>query len=140
MKVLLPEGWPRPSGYSNGIAVDAGRLVFISGVIGWDADHVIQSENLVDQLRQVLLNTRSIMAEGGAGPADMVRMTWYITDKQEYLSRLKEIGATYRDVMGKNYPAMACVQVAALIEDKARIEIETTCVLGPCLPTTEVGL
>ncbi len=130
MKILLPEGWPRPSGYSNGIAVDAGRLVFISGVIGWDADNVLQSDDLVDQFRQVLLNTRSIMAEGGAGPEDIARMTWYITDKQEYLSRLKEIGATYRDIMGKNYPAMACVQVAALIKDKALIEIETTCVLA----------
>jgi enamine deaminase RidA (YjgF/YER057c/UK114 family) len=130
MKILLPEGWPRPSGYSNGIAVDAGRLVFISGVIGWDLNNVFQSENLVDQLRQVLLNTRNIMAEGGAGPQDMVRMTWYITDKQEYLSQLKEIGATYRDIMGKHYPAMTCVQVADLIEDQAKIEIETTCVLA----------
>ncbi len=130
MKILLPDGWPTPSGYSNGIAVDAGRLVFIAGVIGWDSNNVLQSDDLVDQFRQVLLNTRSIMAEGGAGPEHMARMTWYITDKQEYLSRLKEIGATYRDIMGKNYPAMACVQVAALIEDKAKIEIETTCVLG----------
>ncbi len=130
MKILLPDGWPRPRGYSNGIAVDAGRLVFISGVIGWDSDNVFQSADLVDQLRQVLLNTRSIMAEGGAGPEHMVRMTWYITDKRDYLSRLKEIGATYRDVMGKNYPAMTCVQVAALIEDEAKIEIETTCVLA----------
>ncbi len=130
MKILLPDGWPRPSGYSNGIAVGAGRLVFISGVIGWDSDNVFQSTDLVDQLRQVLLNTRSIMAEGGAGPEHMVRMTWYITDKRDYLSRLTEIGATYRDVMGKNYPAMTCVQVAALIEDNAKIEIETTCVLA----------
>ena len=130
MKILLPDGWPRPSGYSNGIAVDAGRLVFISGVIGWDSDNVFKSADLVDQLRQVLLNTRSIMAEGGAGPEHMVRMTWYITDKRDYLSRLTEIGATYRDVMGKNYPAMTCVQVAALIEDNAKIEIETTCVLA----------
>ncbi len=130
MKILLPDGWPTPSGYSNGIAVDAGRLVFIAGVIGWDANNVLQSDDLVDQFRQVLLNTRSIMAEGGAGPEHMARMTWYITDKQEYLSRLKEIGATYRDIMGINYPAMACVQVAGLIEDKAKIEIETTCVLG----------
>ena len=129
MKILLPGGWPRPGGYSNGIAVDAGRLVFISGVIGWDADNVLQSDDLVDQIRQVLLNTRSIMAAGGAGPEDMARMTWYITDKQEYLSRLKEIGVAYRDIMGKNYPAMACVQVAGLIENKAKIEIETTCVL-----------
>ena len=130
MKILLPDGWPRPSGYSNGIAVDAGRLVFISGVIGWDSKNVFQSEDLVDQLRLVLVNTRSIMAEGGAGPEHMVRMTWYIIDKRDYLSRLKEIGATYRDVMGKNYPAMTCVQVAALIEDDAKIEIETTCVLA----------
>ncbi len=130
MKILLPDGWPRPSGYSNGIAVDAGRLVFISGVIGWDSDNVFQSEDLVDQLRQVLVNTRSIMAEGGVGPEHMVRMTWYITDKRNYLTRLTEIGATYRDVMGKNYPAMTCVQIAALIEDNAKIEIETTCVLA----------
>ena len=130
MKILLPEGWPRPSGYSNGIAVDAGRLVFISGMVGWDSNNEFQSTNLVDQLRQVLMNTRSIMAEGGAGPEHMVRMTWYITDKQDYLSKLKEIGTTYRDVMGKNYPTMACVEVAGLIEDDARIEIETTCVLA----------
>lgn len=131
MKILLPDGWPRPNGYSNGIAVDAGRLVFIAGVVGWDSNGVFQSEDLVEQLRQVLLNTRDIMAEGGASPADLARMTWYITDKQEYLSQLREIGAVYRDVMGKNYPAMSCVQVAGLIEDKARIEIETTCVVAP---------
>ena len=130
MDILLPDGWPRPSGYSNGIAVDAGRHVFIAGIVGWDAEQVIQSEDLVDQFRQVLLNTRTIMAAGGAGPEHMVRMTWYIIDKQDYLSRLDEIGATYREVMGRNYPAMACVQVAGLLEDKARIEIETTCVVG----------
>ena len=131
MKILLPHGWPRPNGYSNGIAVDSGRLVFIAGVVGWDSNGVFQTEDLVEQLRQVLLNTRDIMAEGGARPENLARMTWYITDKQEYLSQLKEIGAVYRDVMGKNYPAMACVQVAGLIEDKARIEIETTCVVAP---------
>ena len=130
MKILLPDGWPRPNGYSNGIAVDSGRLVFIAGVVGWDSNGVFQSEDLVEQLRQVLLNTRDIMAEGGAGPDNLARMTWYITDKHEYLSQLKEIGAVYRDVMGKNYPAMACVQVAGLIEDKAKIEIETTCVVA----------
>ncbi len=130
MKILLPDGWPRPNGYSNGIAVESGRLVFIAGVVGWDSNGVFQSEDLVEQLRQVLLNTRDIMAEGGAGPDNLARMTWYITDKHEYLSQLKEIGAVYRDVMGKNYPAMACVQVAGLIEDKAKIEIETTCVVA----------
>ena len=130
MKILLPEGWPRPSGYSNGIATDAGRLLFVAGIIGWDAGQVFQSEDLVEQFRQVLLNTRTIMAAGGAYPKHMVRMTWYITDKQDYLSRLDEIGAAYRDVMGRNYPAMACVQVAGLLEDKARIEIETTRVVS----------
>jgi len=127
--ILLPDGWPRPKGYSNGIAVDAGRLVFVAGLVGWDENGVFQSDNLVDQFRQVLLSTRAIMAEGGAGPEHMVRMTWYITDKRDYLSRLGDIGETYRDVMGKNYPAMACVQVAALIEDRAKIEIETTCIV-----------
>ena len=129
MDILLPDGWPRPSGYANGIAVDGGRLVFVAGIVGWDVDQVFKSEDLVEQFRQVLLNTRTIMAEGGACPEHMVRMTWYITDKREYLSRLDEIGAAYRDVMGRNYPAMACVQVAGLLQDKARIEIETTCVV-----------
>jgi enamine deaminase RidA (YjgF/YER057c/UK114 family) len=127
--ILLPDGWPRPKGYSNGIATDAGRLVFVAGLIGWDEKGVFQSDDLVDQFKQVLLSTRAVMAEGGAGPEHMVRMTWYITDKQDYLSRLREIGETYREVMGKNYPAMACVQVAALMEDHAKIEIETTCVV-----------
>ncbi len=129
MDILLPDGWPRPKGYSNGIAVDAGRLVFVAGLVGWDENGVFQSDDLADQFREVLLSTRAIMAEGGAGPEHMVRMTWYITDKQDYLSRLRDIGEIYRDVMGKNYPAMACVQVAALIEDRAKIEIETTCVV-----------
>jgi len=129
MNILLPDGWPRPKGYSNGIAVDAGRMIFIAGIVGWNEDQAFQSDDLVVQFRQVLLNTQAIMAEAGAGPEHMARMTWYITDKQEYLSRLKEIGKTYRDVMGKNYPAMACVQVAALLEDRAKIEIETTCVV-----------
>jgi enamine deaminase RidA (YjgF/YER057c/UK114 family) len=129
MDILLPDGWPRPSGYSNGIATGAGRLVFVAGVVGWDSNNVFQSDDLVDQFRQVLLNTLAIMAEGGAGPEHLVRMTWYITDKREYLSRLKEIGATYRELMGRNYPAMACVQVAGLMEDRAKIEIETTCAI-----------
>ena len=129
MKSLLPEGWPRPKGYSNGITVDAGRFVFVAGVIGWDEHEIFPSDDLVDQFRQTLLNTKAIMAEGGAGPEHMVCMTWYITNKEEYLSKLKDIGATYRDIMGKNYPTMACVQVLALMEDRAKIEIETTCVI-----------
>lgn len=130
MTVLLPDGWAMPRGYSNGVAVNSGRQVFVAGMVGWDEQGVFQSDDLVDQLRQVLLNTKAVMAEGGAIPEHMVRMTWYITDKKDYCSRLKEIGAVYRDVMGRNYPAMACVQVIALIEDRAKIEIETTCVVA----------
>ena len=130
MKTLLPEGWPRPSGYSNGISVEAGRLVFVAGIVGWDESGTFQSDDLVEQFRQVLLNTREIMAEDGAEPEHVVRMTWYITDKREYLSRLREIGAAYREIMGRHYPAMACVEVSALMEDRAKIEIETTCVVS----------
>ena len=129
MEALLPEGWPRPSGYSNGIATEAGRLVFVAGVVGWDSNNTFHSDDLVDQFRQILLNTIAIMLEGGAGPEHMVRMTWYITDREEYLSRLREIGETYRELMGRNYPAMACVQVVSLMEARAKIEIETTCVV-----------
>ncbi len=129
MNVLLPEGWSRPKGYSNGIVVNAGRLVFVAGMVGWDENCEFQSDDLVEQLRAVLENTKAVMAEGGAGPEHMVRMTWYITDKQEYLAKLSEIGATYREIMGKNFPAMACVEVTSLMEDRARIEIETTCIV-----------
>jgi enamine deaminase RidA (YjgF/YER057c/UK114 family) len=129
MTILLPDGWPVPRGYSNGVAANSGRQLFVAGMVGWDEQYRFQSDDLVDQLRQVLINTRAVMAAGGAAPEHMVRMTWYITDKNEYCSRLREIGATYRDIMGRNYPAMACVQVTALIEDLAKIEIETTCVL-----------
>ena len=129
MKVLLPDGWPRPNGYSNGIAVDAGRLVFVAGMVGWNEHFEFQSDDLVEQLRTVLDNTKAVMAEGGAGPEHMVRMTWYVTDKREYLSNLRAIGECYRDVMGKNYPAMVCFEVSSLMEDRAKIEIETTCVV-----------
>lgn len=129
MKTLLPEGWVRPKGYSNGIKA-SGDMVFVAGVVGWDENEEFQSDDLVGQFRQVLLNTKAIMAEGGAGPEHMVRMTWYITDKQEYLTRLREVGQAYRDVMGKNYPTMACVEVSGLMEDRAKIEIETTCVIS----------
>ncbi len=128
MQTLLPEGWPRPKGYSNGIKA-SGDMVFIAGVVGWDEEEKFQSDDLVEQFRQTLENTKAIMAEGDAGPEHMVRMTWYITDKKEYLSKLREMGQTYRDVMGKNFPVMACVQVAGLMEDAAKIEIETTCVI-----------
>ena len=128
MKVLLPPGWPRPKGYSNGIAA-SGRLVFTAGVVGWDEEEYFAAHDLVGQFRQVLLNTLAILAEGGAGPEHIVRMTWYVTDRDDYVRNIREIGAVYREVVGKHYPAMAVVQVAALVEPAARIEIETTAVV-----------
>ena len=128
MRVLHPEGWKRPRGYSNGIAAE-GRLVFVAGQIGWDESQVFRSDDLVDQLRQALKNTLAVLAEAGAGPEQVVRMTWYITDKRDYLNRSKEIGAVYRALMGNHYPAMAMVEVKALMEDLAKVEIETTAVL-----------
>ena len=128
MRVLHPEGWPRPRGYSNGIAAE-GRLVFVAGQIGWDESQVFRSDDLVAQVRQALKNTLAVLAEAGAGPEQVVRMTWYITDKRDYLDRSKEIGAVYRALMGRHYPAMAMVEVSALMEDRAKVEIETTAVL-----------
>ncbi len=128
MRVLHPEGWPRPRGYSNGLAAE-GRLVFVAGQTGWDESQVFRSDDLVEQVRQALKNTLAVLAEAGAGPEQVVRMTWYITDKRDYLDRSKEIGAVYRALMGRHYPAMAMVEVSALMEDLAKVEIETTAVL-----------
>ncbi len=128
MQILQPPDWPRPEGYSNGIAT-RGRLVFVAGQIGWDRNKIIHSDNLAEQVRQALANTIAVLAEAGAGPEHVTRMTWYILDKQEYLSSTKEIGRIYREIMGNNYPAMAMLQVSALIEDSAKVEIETTAVI-----------
>jgi len=128
MRALLPPGWPRPSGFSNGIAAD-GRMVFTAGIIGWDEKGRIVAPDLAGQLRQVLLNTLAILAEDGAGPEHIVRMTWYVVDINEYRFGLAEIGAVYKEVMGRVFPAMAVIQVTALVEPAARIEIETTAVM-----------
>lgn len=128
MKTLLPEGWPRPKGYANGIEAE-GRLVFVAGQIGWTPEGVFVETTLAGQFRQTLDNTLAVLAEAGAGPQHVARMTWYITDKRAYLAALAEIGAAWREKMGKNFPAMAVVEVKALIEDAALIEIETTAVL-----------
>ena len=128
MQLLQPPGWPRPRGYSNGVMAQ-GRLIFVAGQIGWDGSNTIPSESLADQVRQALANTLAVLAEADAGPEHVARMTWYVVDKQEYLASLKEIGEVFRDVMGKNYPAMALLQVSALLEDKAKVEIETTAVI-----------
>lgn len=127
-QILLPEGWPRPKGYSNGIATSGGTTIYVAGLIGWNEEEVIVSDKMTDQFRQTLLNIKAVLAEAKAGPEHMVRMTWYITSRQEYLDNLREMGAIYREVMGKNYPTMACVEVSALMESKAKIEIETTAV------------
>ena len=128
MQVLQPPGWPRPRGYSNGICAE-GKLVFVGGQIGWDERETFTSDDFVAQVRQTLLNTVAVLREAGAGPEHVVRMTWYITDRSEYLARLPEVGGVYREVMGKNFPVMAMVQVMALMEARARVEIETTAVI-----------
>jgi enamine deaminase RidA (YjgF/YER057c/UK114 family) len=127
-RTLLPPGWPRPKGYANGIAAE-GRMIFTGGIIGWDETETIVAPDLVGQLRQVLLNTLAVIAEGGAGPEHVVRMSWYITDRDEYVAHLPEIGALWRELMGKNYPAMAVMQVVSLVERAAKIEIETMAVV-----------
>jgi enamine deaminase RidA (YjgF/YER057c/UK114 family) len=125
---LLPPGWKRPRGYANGIAA-GGRMVFTAGVVGWDAEERFVSVDLAGQFRQVLVNTLAILAEGGAGPEHIVRMTWYITSRDEYLAQIAAIGAAYRELVGRNYPAMAVVEVAALVEAEAKVEIETIAVV-----------
>ena len=128
MKTLLPPGWPRPNGYSNGISA-SGRTIFTAGVIGWDADERIVASDLAGQLRQVLANTLAILAEDGAGPEHVVRMTWYVTDLDEYRASLPAIGAAWRETMGRNFPVMAVVGVAGLVEHEAKIEVETIAVV-----------
>lgn len=128
-RILQPEGWPRPKGYANGIAA-AGRMVFTAGVVGWTAEEKFERADIAGQFRQALLNTRAILEAGGAAPADMVRMTCYVVDKREYLAAAKEIGEAWREIFGRVFPAMAVVEVKGLIEDAARVEIETTAVVA----------
>ena len=128
MQVLLPSGWPRPKGYANGVSV-SGRQVYVAGMIGWDAEGVFHSDDLVEQVRQAMQNIVDVLKEGGAGPEHIVRMTWYITDKKEYLARQAEICKVYRELIGSFSVAMTAVQVAALIEDRAKVEIEVTAVV-----------
>ena len=127
-RALLPPGWPRPKGYANGIAA-SGRLVVTGGVVGWDENEAFPSDTLAGQFAQVLANIVAILAEAGAGPQHVVRMTCYVTDIDEYRSSLPEIGAAWRENMAKNFPAMALGAVTALVEPAARIEIEATAVV-----------
>ena len=128
MKVLQPAGWAIPKGYANGVAAQ-GLQVYVAGQIGWNAASQFESDDLVAQVRQALLNVRSVLAEAGAEPSHIVRMTWYLTDKHEYLARGREIGAAYRALVGDYAVAMSAVQVAALMEDRAKVEIEVTAVV-----------
>lgn len=127
-KVLQPEGWAQPRGYSNGIEA-RGRQVFVGGQIGWDADCRFPSDDLVQQVFLALKNAVDVVKVAGGGPEHVTRMTWYLVDKKEYVARLKEIGQVYREVMGRNFPAMTAVQVADLVEDDAKVEIEVTAVI-----------
>lgn len=128
MDFLQPPGWLRPRGYANGVAA-RGRQVFVSGMVGWDADCRFQSDDFVVQSRQALANIVAVLGVAGAGPEHIVRMTWYVLDKREYLDAGPALGAAYREVIGRHYPAMSAVQVAGLMEDRARVEIEVTAVI-----------
>ena len=128
MKILQPEGWPRPKGYSNGISA-RGRMIFTAGVVGWDENESFPEYTLHGQFAQALRNTLAILACDGAGPEHIVRMTVYVIDRSEYLACRDEIGTAWREIMGKNYPAMALVEVSGLVEGAAKVEIETTAVV-----------
>jgi len=128
MKLLQPPGWAPAKGYANGIAA-RGTLVFVGGQIGWNAQQQFETDDFIEQTRQTLQNVVAVLQQAGAGPEHMVRMTWYVIDRVEYNARLKELGGVYREVIGKNFPAMTCVEVSALMEARAKIEIEVTAVL-----------
>ena len=128
MKILQPPGWAPAKGYANGIAV-RGSQIYVGGQIGWNRQQQFETDDFIAQTAQTLRNITAVLKEAGAGPEHMVRMTWYIVDRVEYNTRLKELGLVYREVMGRNFPAMTCVQVAALVEARAKVEIEVTAVL-----------
>lgn len=128
LRAVNPPGWTRPKGYSNGV-VGRGSLVFVAGQVGWNAEERFETDDFVGQVRQALANTVAVLAAAGARPEHIARMTWYVLEKQEYVARIAEIGAAYRDLIGRNFPAMTLVEVRALVADRARVEIETTAVI-----------
>ena len=128
MQVLQPPGWAKPRGYANGIAAH-GRLVFVAGQVGWTAQGELVDRAFVPQARQALANIVAVLAQAGGRPEDLVRLTWYVADAKEYLAALRELGAVYRDVIGRHYPVMTAIQVAAFVEEGARVEIEATAVV-----------
>lgn len=127
-EILQPEGWARPVGYSNGVAA-LGRTIFVGGQIGWNAQCEFETDDFVEQVRQTLSNIVAVLAAGGGEPRHITTMTWYFTDKSEYVGNLRGIGQAYREVIGRHFPAMAAVQVVALVEDRAKIEIQATAVV-----------
>ena len=127
-EILQPEGWAKPVGYSNGVAA-RGRLVFVGGQIGWNGAGVFETDDLVGQIRQCLLNVVAVLRAAGGGPEHLTSMTWYFTDKRDYLAQRRAIGAVYREVIGRSFPAMAAVEVTALVEDRAKVEIQAMAVL-----------
>lgn len=128
MKIVQPDGWPRPRGYSNGVAA-SGDLLFVAGQIGWNERHEFTSGDLTDQIAQALRNVVAILRAGGAGPEHLVRMTWYVVDKRTYQAQQHRIGEVYREIIGTHFPAMTLVEVAGLLEDGAKVEIEATAVI-----------
>jgi enamine deaminase RidA (YjgF/YER057c/UK114 family) len=128
VKTLLPPGWKAPKGYANGIAA-RGTLVFVAGQIGWTADQIFATDDFVGQARQALQNVVAVLGQAGARAEHVVRMTWYVTDKHEYLASLSALGAAYREVIGAHYPAMTLIEVRGLAEDRAKVEIEATAVI-----------
>ena len=128
MRRLQPPGWPEPRGYANGVEA-SGRLVFVAGQIGWDETGTFVSDALAAQVGQALRNVVAVLAEAGAGPEHVVRLTWYVTSRNEYLETIKDVGAAYRSVMGRTFPPMAVVEVSALMEAAAKVEIEATAVV-----------
>jgi len=129
MQILQPPGWARPKGFSNGIAVRGGRTVYIAGQVGWTGEGAWQESAFAGQFRQALANIVAVLAEAGGRPEHLVRLTWYVLDRQEYLAALREVGAAYRELIGKHYPTMAVLQVSGLVEAQARLEIEATAVI-----------
>jgi enamine deaminase RidA (YjgF/YER057c/UK114 family) len=128
MQILQPPTWVKPRGYANGVAA-SGRIVFVAGQVGWNASGAFEARDFVGQARQALVNIVSVLAEAGGRPEHIARLTWYVVDKDEYLASYRELGRTYREVIGSHYPAMTAVQVAALVEDGAKVEIEATAVI-----------
>ena len=127
---ILPEGWVEPKGYANGILCSSGKTLYIGGQIGWNASAEFQTDDFVAQVEQALINVKAVLSAAGGGPEHMARMTWYLTSKRAYEENLRPIGRVYREVMGRHFPAMSVLQVVALIEDRAQVEIEVTAVIS----------